>query len=373
MEKAAKILDIILKKTNGHLEKPFIKNREILRKIEFISHNIQNRAGVRLIMSCLLAKLDDPKVDVRKPYTEIGSRDSFSGRTYDEAYVGSFITKHHLPCNPTTAFLTPALRNRNIVLTPKVNLVGRPPEIYQYVLDLLELVFKGFLAPAILLAEIMRQLVLLRDENQKRIKSLLKNLGKNGSVPLSGEDIIKLIEQHLNCKGASRLPVLIVAAAYNTIGNFIQEKVLPIFSHNSADKQTGALGDIQITLINDENVVTSYEMKMKKVTKDDIDIALQKISGVKYKIDNYIFITTDIIDDSVKEYAKSLYEQTGGIEIVVLDCISFLRHFIHLFHRFRLPYLEEYQKLVMGEADSAVSQPLKEAFLALRQATESAN
>jgi DNA adenine methylase len=33
--------------------------------------------------------------------------------------------------------------------------------------------------------------------------------------------------------------------------------------------------------------------------------------------------------------------------------------------------LEAYQQLVLAEPDSAVSQPLKEAFLALRQASES--
>lgn len=371
MEKPTNILYVALVRATKHLSKPFVADKEVLRKIEFVSRNIQNRAGIRLLISCLLAKLDNPKVDVRKPYTEIGGRDSFSGRTYDETYVGNFVTKHRLPCNPTTAFLTPALRNRNIVLTPKVNLVGRPPEIYQYVLDLLDLVHKKVMAPDFLLVEALRQLIILRDENQKRIKSLLKNLGDTGSVPLSGEDIINLIEQHLNCKGSSRLPVLIVAAAYQTIGTYIQEKVLPLQSHNSADKQTGALGDLQVTLIDEDNVVTSYEMKMKKVTIDDINIALQKIGSVKYKIDNYIFITTDAIDDVVKEYAKLLYEQTGGIEIVILNCIGFLRHFIHLFHRFRLQYLELYQKLVMAEPDSAVSQPLKEAFLALRQAAES--
>jgi hypothetical protein len=66
-----------------------------------------------------------------------------------------------------------------------------------------------------------------------------------------------------------------------------------------------------------------------------------------------------------------LYDQTGGIEIVVLDCIGFLRHFLHLFHRLRMDFLDTYQELLLDEPDSAVSQPLKEAFLALRQAAES--
>lgn len=64
-------------------------------------------------------------------------------------------------------------------------------------------------------------------------------------------------------------------------------------------------------------------------------------------------------------------DEIGGVEIAVLDCLSFLRHFLHLFHRLRLEFLEAYQGFVLAEPESAVSQPLKEAFLALRQAAES--
>ena len=82
------------------------------------------------------------------------------------------------------------------------------------------------------------------------------------------------------------------------------------------------------------------------------------------------FITTDTVDDPVEDYAREAYELTGGTEIAILDCIGFLRHFLHLFHRLRIAYLDAYQLLVLTEPDSAVSQPLKEAFLALRQAAE---
>ena len=36
-----------------------------------------------------------------------------------------------------------------------------------------------------------------------------------------------------------------------------------------------------------------------------------------------------------------------------------------------MQYLDAYQELVLAEPESAVNQPLKEAFLALRQAAES--
>lgn len=103
----------------------------IVSRVELICRNRFNRAQARFLLACLLAKIDNPTVDIRKPYTEIGDPDSYSGRTYDENYIGPFVTQNDLPCNATTAFLTPAFRNRNIVLTPNINLVGRPANLYQ--------------------------------------------------------------------------------------------------------------------------------------------------------------------------------------------------------------------------------------------------
>lgn len=371
MQSPQQILAIALKQASSHLAKPLIDDTEVIRKVSFVSRNIQNRAGVRLLLSCLLAKIHKPDVDIRKPYTEIGGIDSYSGRTYDEAYVSQFITENDLPCNSTTAFLTPALRNRNSVLTPDLNLVGRPAAIYQYALDLLTAVHSSQVAADKLLAEVIRHLLIFRDERKQRLTSMLDELkASHDSVPLSAESIISLIEKHLSLRGASRLPVLVVAAAYSTVSDYLKERILPLESHTAADQQTGALGDLQITVLDDDEIITSYEMKTNPVTTLDIDHALQKIVDRGRNIDNYIFITTAHIQIEVQEYARSMYEQTGGIEFVILDCIGFLRHFLHLFHRLRLQYVETYQKLLLAESDSAVSQPLKEAFLALRRTAE---
>jgi hypothetical protein len=202
--------------------------------------------------------------------------------------------------------------------------------------------------------------------------SLLNSLKRGeGASPLSSEAIVDLIRQHLTCKNASRLPVLVVAAAYQSAGERLSESLLPLYSRNAADLQTGSIGDVEICLVGDDAVVTAYEMKMKRVTVDDIDCAVTKIAGALKHINNYLFVTTDTIDPDVVEYAKTFYEETGGTEIAIIDCIGFLRHFLHLFHRIRVHYLNAYQNLVLNEPDSAVSQTLKEAFLALRQAAES--
>ena len=253
---------------------------------------------------------------------------------------------------------------------PGLKLEGRPPEVYTYTLDLLAALHDSQLQPEQLLREMYRQLIIVRDQQARRINELLEALGTTvGGQPLSSEQIIALIEQHLNCANASRLPTLVVAAAYQSV-TLLGETVRPLKSHNSADKQTGAFGDVEVTLHDEDDVVTCYEMKDKRVTKHDIDIALTKVAERVVKLDNYLFVTTDTIDDEVMQYARSLYNKTG-VEFALLDCVSFLRHFLHLFHRHRVAFLAHYQTLVLAEPDSSVGQALKEAFLSLRSVAES--
>jgi hypothetical protein len=366
------ILQDIQQRAAAMLNTSVIMDPVIRERVDYVCRCMSNRAGVRLLMSCLLGKLDKPNVDPRKPYTEIVGADSFPGRTYDERYLTKFISKYRLPVNPTTAFLTPTLRNINYPLTTNRELVGRPRDLYRKTLELLEDVAEQRVTADVLFVETVRVLMLLRDEKLARMASLLGALERTeGALPLSSEAIVTLISQHLACKNASRLPVLVVAAAYGVAGARLFENMLPLNLHNAADLQTGSLGDVEICLMGENSVVTAYEMKMRRVTWDDIDTAVAKIVRAQNKIHNYLFVTTDVIDPIVAEYAATFYEKTDGTEITILDCIGFLRHFLHLFHRIRVDYLNAYQTLVLNEPDSAISQTLKEAFLALRQAAES--
>jgi hypothetical protein len=372
MATPAELLNIALQQVQIHPETSFLTQIGLESKVEFICRNLQNRACVRFLMACCLAKIHKPDVDIRKPYTEIGDADTYSGRTYDERYITAFIIEHRLPCNLTTAFLTPAFRNINRVLTPDLKMAGRPESLYRMVLEVLTDIQVGTVTASGVLQACIRWLIIIRDEANLRMESLIAGLRATDSTQLlSSEHIVTLVDQHLKIGGSSRLPVLIVAAAYKTIEAISGEQLLPLQRHNAADEQTGALGDLEITLVDDARVVTSYEMKTRRITQNDIDQALQKLNKSHARVDNYIFITTERIDDAVRDYAAGLYDKTGGIEIVVLDCIGFLRYFLHLFHRLRGEFLNIYQAFVLAEPDSAVSQPLKEAFLALRQAAES--
>ncbi len=117
IENSSKLIEKSLRRAQARLARPFIRDSTITGKIDSVVNCMSNRAGARLLMACMLAKLDNPSLDPRKPYTKIGDKDCFSGRSYDEQVIGDFINKHHLPCNSTTAFLTPTLRNIDRTLT----------------------------------------------------------------------------------------------------------------------------------------------------------------------------------------------------------------------------------------------------------------
>ncbi len=364
------ILKAAFDRAQQHAENPIIADETLVTTIAYVTRATIG-AGVRLLLACALAKAHTPAIDIRKPFTNLGDR-SYSGRRYDENFVTGFIRRHELPCNVTTAFLTPALRTKVATpLLPGTDLGGRDRRLYDAVIELLHHVEEGHLDTHDLLAETVRQILMVKHEREQRIASLLRDLKQTDAVlQLSSEDIVTLIQQHLSLPGAARLPVLAVAAAYQAVGRYWGEHVLPLQSHTAADQRTGALGDVEITLTNDDRVRTTYEMKARRVSKDDLYQALQKLRQAAAPVDNYIFITTEPIDHEVADYAKTLYRETGGIEFAVLDCIGFLRHFLHLFHRLRHDFLDTYQALLLAEPDSGVREALKEAFLAMRRATE---
>lgn len=373
----SEILEGAYKDAESQLLNSFVDNSEIRERIAYPVLCPSTRAGARFLLAATLAKVRQPKVDIRKPfiqaYPDNEKVDAYPGRHYDERYIFDFITRHKLPCSRTTSFLTPAFRTKNIVLDLNQKLRGRPTQLYEYILEILDAIHSGKVSADAVLRELIRVLILERNERAERLQGLKQSLQEQSvELALSSEETVKLIEQHLALKNTARLPVLVVAAAYTAAAEKLGESVLRLNPHTAADKQTGALGDVEITIANDDKVVTTYEMKDKSVTIGDIDIAIQKIADGA-DVQNYIFVTTQQIDPVVREYAAKQYKELGGVEIAILDCVGFLRHFLHLFHRLRSNFLNAYQEFVLSQPESGVNQALKEAFLALRKVAEAAD
>ncbi|MCW5852680.1 MAG: hypothetical protein KIT87_21600, partial [Anaerolineae bacterium] len=103
MATPADILDVAYQRAEASRMQSLVQEADIQSRAEYVCRYLRNRAPVRLVLAALLAKAHRPGVDIRKPYTEIGEADVYSGRTYDEAYIAEFINKYRLPVNTTTA------------------------------------------------------------------------------------------------------------------------------------------------------------------------------------------------------------------------------------------------------------------------------
>src|SRR4030042_657891 len=168
----SKILDNAYKRANAQRDKSFVANTKIRNRIEAVTLCLKNRAGVRALLSGLLAKIHDPKIDIRNPYTDIAGKskkDCYSGRFYDERYIQKLTTKpYNLPINATTAFLTPGFRTKNIVLSKDVELEGRPAEMYKALLQLFDEIQANRLSAKIVMDETLRMLILEREKREQR-------------------------------------------------------------------------------------------------------------------------------------------------------------------------------------------------------------
>jgi hypothetical protein len=173
MAELIEIFNAALRRANARLKRSLIADPRIRKCAEYVAHNLKNRTGAHL-------------------------------------YYGLFAGKI-----------------LNTMLTKDMNLVGKPPQLYQAVLSLLDDVHRGRVTADTLIAEMVRSLPIYRNEQQQRIEALVAtlNTAKN-AVPLSSENIVNLIEKHMSLKGTSRLSVLVVAAAYQSTEEFVGERVL---------------------------------------------------------------------------------------------------------------------------------------------------
>jgi DNA adenine methylase len=169
------ILEVVYQTAIDNIEKSPVRGVGLTGDVEYVCR-CSNLAGTRFLMACLVAKLSNPAIDIRKPYTEIGGKGIYSGRHYDETYIGPFTLKYDLPVNPTTSFLTPAFRTNRETIKPGVELVGRPRKLYETVVKLITAVHSKKVAPEFLLVEIIRWLVVIKDEREHRLESLFASL-----------------------------------------------------------------------------------------------------------------------------------------------------------------------------------------------------
>ncbi|GIV07888.1 MAG: DNA methyltransferase [Fimbriimonadales bacterium] len=331
-----------------------------------------NRAPARFLLACLLAKIHKPEIDIRKPYTEIGTKDCYSGRTYDEKHLQPFITKYNLPLNRTTAFLTPAFRTFNQPIYADTRLSGKPKSLYEALVSLLQDIHQGVqegkYSAEDYLTEVLRLLVSLRKQQEQAIQERLQRITVSDRE-LTAQQIIEIISAHLQMPRSSRLPVLIIAAVYDTVKDLIGKRYVRLLSHTAADKPSQSLGDLEIEITSHSKIYAVYEIKARAISQDDIDSAIHKITLYSEPPKEYVFVSTKPIAQKILDYLREINRKPISTEFHAFDCLDFLKYFLHIFHERRTLFLENYKNLTLSEPESAVPHELKEKLLELIEST----
>ena len=324
-------------------------------------------APLRVLLALLIAKLLNPRVNILYPVSgSDGIEGTFSGRTVDENCIQILIDDYRLPLNQTTGFLTPAFRTLKLPISENLgNEIGKNKTVYNAFSSIIHKVQRGELNPEEVLIEILRKLILLREERMSKLEYQLRELSRE-DLDLSAEDIVFIIHQLLSLPKSSRIPVVVVAALHKTLEECLNEKVKPLESHTAADSKTGALGDVELTAESGD-IVRVYEVKDRQVTESDIHVAVEKIARLdskRSKLRQYLFVTTKPVDRSVLLKTREVCGYMG-IEMTVLDCLGFTRHFLHLFFPFRHKFVDNLTKLIMAEPDSSINYAIKERYISL--------
>jgi len=216
------ILDDAYECASNNIDSHFVEDPEIQNRLHDVV-NSQVGAGLRALLAACLAKIHEPSIDITRPYTGIGDN-SYSGREYDQRFISEFRNKYDLPFIATTGFLTPALRTKNIPLVPGIRLHGKDEQMYSSFVLLLNDIAQERVSPEDVLCEVTRQLLLVKRSRGERLDALLNELQRSGDEALlSVEDIVNLVRQHLSLPKSSRLPVLVVAAAYEVVCDCLGE------------------------------------------------------------------------------------------------------------------------------------------------------
>jgi hypothetical protein len=71
------ILENIYKDANENLSESVVSHAMTKDYVEAICRCNANKAPIRFLMSCLLAKIDNQNIDIRKPYKEIRNDDTY--------------------------------------------------------------------------------------------------------------------------------------------------------------------------------------------------------------------------------------------------------------------------------------------------------
>lgn len=303
-------------------------SEEIANQIrQIVSQSESCRGVVTVLVTLFIHKIVNPEQDIR--YHQAQQPNGFAGRTIDEKNITPFMKSVSFPFMATTGWLTRSLEQPHPYTLEYPGKV-RPQIVKSLFLQLIDKVQCQGVSAEEVLKYMFKLLIKQRDD---------QNIELAKPHSLSIASIIKLLEKHFTyhytTHGASRLPTLAVYAAYqcmmNQVARYNGKVLCTLESHNSADSQSGRIGDIDV---NNENGSAFEGVEIKH----EIPITAQLVADAyeKFKIhntDRYYLLTTANMDaadwESIeKEVAR--ISQIHGCQVIVNGVYTTLKYYLRL-------------------------------------------
>ncbi|MCM1076147.1 MAG: hypothetical protein NC411_02150 [Bacteroides sp.] len=296
--------------------------------IDTIINASENSKGVLAVtVTSLIYKSLYPEQDIRCHQTSIPN--GYSGRVFDSLHITPFLRSKSFPNMAESGWLTRSLEQKRPYNFDYPGAI-QPVALKKVFLSLLDEVETKGLNPMDSTIYLFHKLILQRDSKKIELAK-----PKNLSI----ESIIDVLTKHFNynykSRGASRLPVLAFYAIYQIIlsefKRFNEKTLLPLENHNSADSQSGRLGDIDV-IDAEGNPFEAVEVKF------DIPISIDILNRAKEKIlpspvSRYYILSTKEINNEDRIGIEDIIKQvknSHGCQIIVNGVIPSLKYYLRL-------------------------------------------
>lgn len=315
-----------------------------VREIVELAEN--SKSGCTVTLTCLVYKMLNPGQDIRRHQSSIPG--GFSGRTFDTHNITPFLRRNGFPCMQESGWLTRSFEHKS-PYDANYNGAIKPHRLKEVFLSVVDVVQNTPERNEELLDYFLQCLIIDRDKKVVR-PAIPRNL--------SIRDIVGLLDAHFHKKykaqGAARLPVLALYSVYECLfaegqKRFASKSLLPLESHNSADAQSGRIGDIDI-VYEDGQSFEAVEVKFDiAVSADVVAVAKQKI--LQSSVSRYYILSTvepspvdaDHIDAAISQIAK-----THGCQLIVNGVLPTIQYYLRLLSS-PASFVENYAKLVFSD------------------------
>lgn len=322
-----------------------------------ISRSEANKGIIAVIITLLTHKIFDVNQDIR--YHQAQLPNGFAGRGIDQNNVTPFMKKVGFPAMSESGWLTRSLEQPHPYTLDYPGKI-RPETVKTAFLTIIDKVQVHGTSPKDVLLYFFKLLIRQRDNEQKM------DLAKPHSLSIS--NIIRVLEKHFtyqySCAGASRLPTLAVYAAYQCmmtqVARYSNKELCSLASHNSADTQSGRIGDIDVNNA-DGTAFEGVEIKHEKmITPQLVTDAYEKFKV--YNTDRYYLLTTANMENANWNAIEAEIQRISkihGCQVIVNGVYSSLKYYLRLLSD-PAEFVEKYVDLL--KVDETVKYPHKAAW-----------